>query len=278
MLLDALKFKLISQAGPVGCGTCCREHPGPYLVRPLLYRNTQRHLALLPLPHLQERARAAEGHTGPVLVVMRPRPAVPGTTVNTANSTDTTEAGSAAAAGPAGGDGHQLVPVPLPVGSVRASLGALSTFEDCYALVRFLGTTFKDFHVSSLDLIAGVKAVGGTGTDTGSTVLLGQTLPVMDLYSHCLVDRSFLDWQVVACTGDGKTIYASALHCLEALLVLAANIDPALRNVHAEVDQWREVAIMFVQRPYRPLGSSTVVHICLPVCALLLTPNPTPCR
>jgi len=107
----------------------------------------------------EERARAAEGHTGPVLVVMRPRPAAPGTTVNTTNSTGTTGADGVAAAGAAGGDGHHLVPVPLPVGSVRASLGALSTFEDCYALVRFLGTTFRDFHVSSLDLMAGVKTV-----------------------------------------------------------------------------------------------------------------------
>lgn len=140
------------------------EHPTPPL------------LAATPR-HLQERARAAEGHTGPVLVVMRPHPTATGTPVNTANSTHTAGADSAAAtaAGPAGGDGHQLVPVPLPVGSVRASLGALSTFEDCYALVRFLGTTFRDFHVSSLDLMAGVKTVGGTDTgSTGSTVLLAK--------------------------------------------------------------------------------------------------------
>lgn len=60
-----------------------------------------------------------------------------------------------------GGVAHQLVPVPLPVGSVRASLGALSTFEDCYALVRFLGTTFKDFQVNDQDMLMGVKMVSG---------------------------------------------------------------------------------------------------------------------
>lgn len=54
---------------------------------------------------------------------------------------------------------HHLVPVPLPVGSVRASLGALSTFEDCYALVRFLATTFTDFEVNDQDLLMGVKMV-----------------------------------------------------------------------------------------------------------------------
>lgn len=64
-------------------------------------------------------------------------------------------------AGAEGSDAHQLVPVPLPVGSVRASLGALSTFEDCYALVRFLGNTFMDFQVNDQDLLMGVKMVGG---------------------------------------------------------------------------------------------------------------------
>jgi hypothetical protein len=58
----------------------------------------------------------------------------------------------------AGGE-HQLVPVPLPVGSVRASLGALSTFEDCYALVRFLGTTFMEFQVNDQEVLMGVKMV-----------------------------------------------------------------------------------------------------------------------
>lgn len=38
----------------------------------------------------------------------------------------------------------ELVPTELPIGSIRASLGYLSTFEDCYALVHFLETTFKD--------------------------------------------------------------------------------------------------------------------------------------
>jgi hypothetical protein len=71
---------------------------------------------------------------------------------------DTTAAAAAAAAADVGGE-HQLVPVPLPVGSVRASLGALSTFADCYALVRFLGTTFKDFQVNDQEVLTGVKMV-----------------------------------------------------------------------------------------------------------------------
>lgn len=41
----------------------------------------------------------------------------------------------------------QLVSVDIPIGSIRASLGYLSTFEDCYALVKFLEGTFMDqFH------------------------------------------------------------------------------------------------------------------------------------
>lgn len=46
-----------------------------------------------------------------------------------------------------------------PQGSVRASLGALSTFEDVYALVRFLATTFQDFEIYERDVKAGVKFV-----------------------------------------------------------------------------------------------------------------------
>jgi len=134
--------------------------------------NPGRCLPNLGITPEEERARAAEGHTGPVLVVMRPRPAAHGTnTTSTApqagTQSDTWAAsGTAAAAGEgaavngAEGSGpHQLVPVPLPVGSVRASLGALSTFEDCYAFVRFLGTTFKDFEVNNMDLLTGVKTV-----------------------------------------------------------------------------------------------------------------------
>lgn len=76
---------------------------------------------------------------------------------------DTTDTGTGADMGADGGEGggvhHQLVPVPLPVGSVRASLGALSTFEDCFALVRFLGTTFMDFQVNDQDMLMGIKLV-----------------------------------------------------------------------------------------------------------------------
>uniref|UniRef100_A0A383WHU1 Aminotransferase class V domain-containing protein n=1 Tax=Tetradesmus obliquus TaxID=3088 RepID=A0A383WHU1_TETOB len=40
--------------------------------------------------------------------------------------------------------GSKLEPVQLPIGSVRASLGALSTFEDVYALVQFMQDTYID--------------------------------------------------------------------------------------------------------------------------------------
>ena len=42
----------------------------------------------------------------------------------------------------------QLRPVQLPVGSVRVSLGYLSTFEDVYAFVQFLKRNYLDtYHV-----------------------------------------------------------------------------------------------------------------------------------
>jgi selenocysteine lyase/cysteine desulfurase len=34
--------------------------------------------------------------------------------------------------------------VDVPLGSVRASLGWFSTFEDCHALVRFIDERYKD--------------------------------------------------------------------------------------------------------------------------------------
>jgi selenocysteine lyase/cysteine desulfurase len=34
--------------------------------------------------------------------------------------------------------------VQVPLGSVRVSLGYMSTFEDCYALARFIEDTYKD--------------------------------------------------------------------------------------------------------------------------------------
>lgn len=143
------------------------------------------HLSILCYCPSQERARAAEGHTGPVLVVLRP-PALAkalGTRSGRSSSnkataiTPTAVAASAASPAPhddistslpaeaadpteAAGQGHHhLVPVPLPLGSVRASLGALSTFEDCYALVRFLVTSFRNFTVNDEDLLLGVKMV-----------------------------------------------------------------------------------------------------------------------
>jgi hypothetical protein len=81
-----------------------------------------------------------------------------------------TNAASDSSAGEAGSGAHQLVPVPLPVGSVRASLGALSTFEDCYALVRFLGTTFKDFQVNDQDMLTGVKMVSMLSVMLGTVI------------------------------------------------------------------------------------------------------------
>ena len=45
---------------------------------------------------------------------------------------------------PVEGDPGRLAPVVLPTGSVRASLGSLSTFEDVYALVAFLANTYTE--------------------------------------------------------------------------------------------------------------------------------------
>jgi hypothetical protein len=41
-------------------------------------------------------------------------------------------------------DGRRMRMVDVPLGSVRASLGYFSTFEDCYALVKFIETRYKD--------------------------------------------------------------------------------------------------------------------------------------
>lgn len=43
-----------------------------------------------------------------------------------------------------GGDGRRVRLVDVPLGSVRASLGYFSTWEDCYALVRFIEQRYKD--------------------------------------------------------------------------------------------------------------------------------------
>jgi molybdenum cofactor sulfurtransferase len=42
------------------------------------------------------------------------------------------------------GDGPHMRMVDVPLGSVRASLGYFSTFEDCYALVKFIEGRYKD--------------------------------------------------------------------------------------------------------------------------------------
>ncbi len=66
-----------------------------------------------PTPTPQERARALAGDLDkPFITVMRPAPDC----------------------------GGPLRPVQLPTGSVRASLGSLSTFEDVYALATFLAS------------------------------------------------------------------------------------------------------------------------------------------
>jgi hypothetical protein len=79
---------------------------------------------------LQERSRAANNHRGQLLTVMRPAKG-PAAAADTTSSTDST-------------DGTGLVPVQLPTGSVRVSLGYLSTFEDMHALLQFLHGTFRD--------------------------------------------------------------------------------------------------------------------------------------
>jgi molybdenum cofactor sulfurtransferase len=44
--------------------------------------------------------------------------------------------------GEQGAASGELVPVDLPLGSLRASFGWASTFEDCYALVKFIKDTY----------------------------------------------------------------------------------------------------------------------------------------
>jgi hypothetical protein len=61
---------------------------------------------------------------------------VVGSTARANNSSGSEGAGGGA--GAAGQQQQQLVEVQLPLGSVRASLGWASTFEDAYALVQFL--------------------------------------------------------------------------------------------------------------------------------------------
>lgn len=41
-------------------------------------------------------------------------------------------------------DGRRVRMVDVPLGSVRASLGWFSTWEDCYELVRFIEVRYKD--------------------------------------------------------------------------------------------------------------------------------------
>lgn len=81
---------------------------------------------------MQERERAAKSHKGPILVVMRPQ----GCNSGCSSSSPEAVVRLAGEQQQQQQDGEpQLEAVPLPLGSVRVSLGAYSTFEDCYALV-----------------------------------------------------------------------------------------------------------------------------------------------
>lgn len=107
---------------------------------------------------MQERMRAAAHHRGQMLTVLRPASHVQAgcyvgagrspEAASSASPAATTGAASAAAAAgaPSTADdaAADLVPVQLPTGSVRISLGYLSTFEDVYAFVQFLKDAFMD--------------------------------------------------------------------------------------------------------------------------------------
>uniref|UniRef100_A0A383VTC1 Aminotransferase class V domain-containing protein n=1 Tax=Tetradesmus obliquus TaxID=3088 RepID=A0A383VTC1_TETOB len=71
----------------------------------------------------EERSRAASNHRGQLLTVLRP---------------------AKAAAAADGSRDSGMVPVQLPTGSIRVSLGYLSTFEDMHAVLRFLHGKFVD--------------------------------------------------------------------------------------------------------------------------------------
>ena len=123
------------------------------------YQDTPHDLVLPPVLCsliLQERARAATGHKGPLLIVMRPRSAAINTQYQ-GKETHTTAMEEDQQQEASGGAAEGLVPVSLPTGSVRASLGPLSTWEDCWVLCRFLGSTFKDWSITSADIAAGEK-------------------------------------------------------------------------------------------------------------------------
>ena len=86
--------------------------------------------------------RAAAHHTGQMLTVLRPAGQVQGCYIGSAinNTTGAAEATAATLLDST----VELVPVQLPTGSVRVSLGYLSTFEDVYAFVQFVQDTFAD--------------------------------------------------------------------------------------------------------------------------------------
>lgn len=65
-----------------------------------------------------------------------------------------------------GGKTH-VKTVKLPIGSVRASLGSLSTFEDVYALVKFLKETYVDQHGVAGDREGQVRIHGAPGMVNG---------------------------------------------------------------------------------------------------------------
>lgn len=88
--------------------------------------------------------RAASHHTGQMLTVLRPASQAQGSGHHLGTSHNLTpETTGAPAAQPAEAPAV-LVPVQIPTGSVRVSLGYLSTFEDVYAFVQFVRHTFAD--------------------------------------------------------------------------------------------------------------------------------------
>ncbi|WIA16844.1 hypothetical protein OEZ85_013779 [Tetradesmus obliquus] len=117
--------------------------------------NPGRCMANLGITPQQERERAAKFHKGPILIVMRPQGS------NSSSSSSSSPEAIVRLAEQQQQDAGEppLEAVPLPLGSVRVSLGAYSTFEDCYALVRLLGGTFTDFEVYQRELAAGMKLV-----------------------------------------------------------------------------------------------------------------------
>lgn len=72
-----------------------------------------------------------------------------------------------AAAATCGGDGGKKRLVKLPLGSLRASLGYMSRFEDAYALVSFLRRHYTDRAVDDYTGEDIKAAEGASGSEEG---------------------------------------------------------------------------------------------------------------